>query len=150
MQNSRSLRTVLFLAFVIHLSFASLFFFTPSVVEQLYRMPLVDALHFYFSLQHGAMFFVLAALALLAFLRPEGFRLLSLVLLLHLFALFIADVVLLARGTVPFTILLPEMVYFVFMSGALIRFVSLSSPKPPVSVPQNTGDAQPTSESPSL
>ncbi|OIO55158.1 hypothetical protein AUJ46_01770 [Candidatus Peregrinibacteria bacterium CG1_02_54_53] len=131
MQNSRSLRAVLFIACAINLSFASLFFFSPSLVERLYGISLADPLHYYFSLQHGALFFVLAALALLAFLRPEGFRLLSLALLLHFFALFVADVVLLSRGMMPFTTLLPEMVYFVLMSGALIRFVSFS-PSPPV------------------
>ncbi len=148
MQNSRSLRAVLFIACAINLSFASLFFFSPSLVERLYGIPLTDPLHYYFSLQHGALFFVLAALALLAFLRPEGFRLLSLALLLHLFALFVADVVLLARGIMPFTVLLPEMVYFVLMSGALIRFVSFTEPKLVLPVQQKPGKESPTSESP--
>ncbi|ALM09593.1 MAG TPA: hypothetical protein DEB30_04850 [Candidatus Peribacter riflensis] len=145
MQNTRSLRAVLFIACAINLSFASLFFFSPSLVERLYGIPLADPLHYYFSLQHGALFFVLAALALLAFLRPEGFRLLSLALLLHFFALFVADVVLLAREMMPFTTLLPEMVYFVLMSGALIRFMSFSSSPP---VPQKVSAESPTSESP--
>ncbi|MFH1444465.1 MAG: hypothetical protein ABIG34_03685 [Candidatus Peregrinibacteria bacterium] len=148
MQNSRSLRAVLFIACAINLSFASLFFFSPSLVERLYGVPPVDPLHFYFSLQHGALFFVLAALALLAFLRPEGFRLLSLALLLHFFALFVADVVLLSRGMMPFTVLLPEMVYFVLISGALIRFVSLTEPKLVLPVQQKPSAESPTSESP--
>lgn len=140
MQNSRSLRAVLLIACAVNASFASLFSFSPALVERLYGSPLTDPLHFYFSAQHGAVFFVLAILALLALLRPQGFRLLSLVLLLQFLALFIADVVLLARGVLTFKILLPEMVYFALMSAALIRFVPLTAPKPALQVQQKKED----------
>lgn len=136
MQHSRSLRVVLAIALVVNATWAYMFSLLPSVVERLYGIAPSDPLHFYFLAQHGAMFFVLALLALLALLRPQGFLLLSLILLLQYLAFFIADVALLARGVMTLKILLPEMAYFVLMCAALIRLAPLTSPKAAVPVPR--------------
>jgi len=122
MQNTRSLRTVLALAFLLNLTWANLFSFAPSMVERLYRLPLADGLTTYLAMSRGASFFVLAIISLLALLKPRSFRAMTLVLLIAYFCLFLVDVIVLARGQMGLMVLLPEMVAFVLLSGALVRF----------------------------
>ncbi|MDD4628840.1 MAG: hypothetical protein PHE68_05645 [Candidatus Peribacteraceae bacterium] len=126
MTNTRSLRVVLALAFLLNLTWANLFSFAPRMVERLYRLPLVDGLTTYFAMSRGAAFFVLAIISLLALLKPRSFRVMTLVLLIAYFCLFLVDVIVLARGQMSFGVLLPEMVAFVILSGALVRFYPIA------------------------
>ncbi|MDO8468887.1 MAG: hypothetical protein Q7S29_03980 [Candidatus Peribacter sp.] len=123
MQNTRSLRVVLALAFVLNLTWANLFAFAPGLVERLYGLPLLDGLHAYLALSRAAAFLLLAVVSLLAFLRPVGFRAMTVVLLLAYFCFFLVDVIVLVRGQMTFGALLPEMVAFVLLVAGLVRFV---------------------------
>jgi hypothetical protein len=122
MQNVRSLRVVLVIATAVNVSFGWMFSFTPSLVERLYGLPLMDDLHVYLSMSRGAFFFLLAGAALFAFLRPRGYRILTILLIGAYFLLFLTDVIVLARGMMEFRKLLPEMTYFILVSAALVRF----------------------------
>ncbi|MDD5040880.1 MAG: hypothetical protein PHX87_01885 [Candidatus Peribacteraceae bacterium] len=123
MQNTRSLRVVLTLAFVLNLTWANLFAFAPGLVERLYGFPILDGLHAYLALSRAAAFLFLAAVSLLAFLRPVGFRVMTSVLLLAYFCFFLVDVVVLVRGQMTFGALLPEMIAYVLLMAGLVRFV---------------------------
>jgi len=122
MQNTRSLRTVLALALLLNLTWANLFSFAPGMTERLYRMPMTEGWHAYLAVSRGAAFFVLAIISLLALLRPRSFRSMTVVLLVAYFCFFLVDVIVLARGQMAFMVLLPEMIAYVFLSGALVRF----------------------------
>lgn len=126
MQNLRSLRVVLAIAFAVNVTWGYMFAFTPSLVERLYGFPLLDDLHAYLSLSRGAIFFFLAVAALLAALKPHAFRVLTLLLLIAYFLLFLVDVIVLARGRMSIGHLLPEMAYFLLIGAALVRFSPLT------------------------
>ncbi len=123
MPHTRTLRVILAIAFILNLTWANLFAFAPSLVERLYGLPLLDGLHAYLALSRAAAFLLLAVVSLLAFLRPVGFKALTVVLIVAYFCFFLVDVVMLARGQMSFGALLPEMVAYVLLMAGLIRFV---------------------------
>ena len=129
MTNTRSLRTVLALAFVLNLTWANLFAFAPSMVEGLYRLPLIDGMHLYLSMSRGAAFLILSIVALLPLVLPVRFREMTLVLVIAYFCFFLVDVILLARGQMGLMVLLPEMIAFMLLSAALVRFSPLMQQK---------------------
>jgi hypothetical protein len=121
-QHLRSLRVILLIAVIVNVSWGYLFSFTPSLVEVLYGLRPKDDLHIFLSMSRGAFFFLLGLVALLGFLRPRGLKSLTLVLIVAYFFLFLVDVIILARGMMHLQKLLPEMVYFILVGAALVRF----------------------------
>jgi len=126
MPDTRSLRVVLALAFILNLTWANLFAFSPSLVERLYGLPLLDDLHAYLALSRAASFLFLAVVSLLALMRPVGFRMMTLVLVVAYFCFFLVDVVVLARGQMSFGALLPEMIAYVLLMAGLVRFIPVT------------------------
>jgi len=123
MPHTRTLRVILAIAFVLNLTWANLFAFAPALVERLYGLPLLDGMHAYLALSRAAAFLLLAVIALLALLRPIGFRAMTIVLLVAYFCFFLVDVITLVRGQMTFGALLPEMVAFVLLIVGLVRFI---------------------------
>ncbi|MDD5623842.1 MAG: hypothetical protein PHI23_03990 [Candidatus Peribacteraceae bacterium] len=130
MPNTRSLRVILALAFVLNLTWANLFSFAPNMVARLYGLPLIDGLHAYLALSRGAAFLILSIVALLGFLKPQSFRAMTIVLLIAYFCLFLVDVIILTRGQMSLGALLPEMIAFLILSGALVRFYPVPTGTP--------------------
>jgi len=81
-----------------------------------------DSMHRYFSMVGGSLLIVIAIATLMAFMRPVKYMSLIIVLILYHLARFAVDLILIAQGDTPWNILVPEMVYFLVVSGALIRF----------------------------
>ena len=65
---------------------------------------------------------VIAIATALAFLQPIKYVNLIIVLILYHLARFVVDLILIAQGNTSWNILVPEMVYFLVVCGALIRF----------------------------
>jgi hypothetical protein len=123
MNTTRSLRVVLTLALVLNIAWANLFAFAPGLVARFYGLPLTDGMHAYLAWSRAAAFLVLAVTSLLALMRPVSFRVLTLVLLAAYFCFFLVDVIVLARGQMTFSALLPEMIAFVLLMAGLVRFI---------------------------
>lgn len=70
----------------------------------------------------GGMFSAFGLGALLAFFRPVKYSSVIVVLLIMHFTIFLVDVIVLARGQMPWKIIVPEMVYFLVISTALVRW----------------------------
>lgn len=123
MSNARTLRVVLALALVLNLAWADMFAFAPDLVARLYGLPLRDGMHAYLSMSRAAVFLLLAIVSLLALMRPVGFRAMTIVLIVAYFVFFLVDVIILARGQLTFTALLPEMIAYVLLMAGLVRSV---------------------------
>lgn|GEM_PF-1646205 len=122
MSNTRALRVVLTIALVLNLTWANMFAFAPATVARLYG-PLVDGMHAYLALSRAAAFLLLAIVALLALLRPVKYRVMTLVLLIAYFCFFLLDLIVLVRGQMAVSALLPEMIAYVLLMAGLVRFV---------------------------
>ena len=118
----RALRTVLAIILLVNAAFGYILLFAPSFLEKLYGFQLIDSTHEYLAMGMGALLIVLAIGALLAFLNPVKYTGTITLLILSYFALFVVDVVLLAQSKMPVSRLMPEMVYFLLICTALIRF----------------------------
>lgn len=101
---------------------AYLFFFTPEVLSSIYELPALDNTHQFLTMTVGALLSVFGLGALLAFFRPLKYGSIIIMLLLMHFMIFIIDVIVLARGQMPWKIIVPEMVYFLIVSTALVRW----------------------------
>ena len=82
----------------------------------------MDAMHRFLAMVIGALLGVFALGALLAFLLPKKYGTIIVMLLLMHFSLFLIDVVNLSRGDMALRALVPEMLYFLVISAALVRF----------------------------
>ena len=131
MSNTRSLRIVLALALVLNLTWANMFAFAQDLVTRLYGLPLVDGMHAYLALSRAAAFLLLAIVSLLALLRPVGYRVMTLVLLIAYFCFFLLDLIVLVRGQMTAGALLPEMIAYVLLMAGLVRFVPFQTQSTP-------------------
>ena len=77
----------------------------------------------------GALLSVFGLGALLAFFRPVKYGSIVIMLVLMHFMIFLIDVIVLARGQMTWQSILPEMVYFLIMSTALVRWYPLRQKK---------------------
>lgn len=85
-------------------------------------LPALDNAHQFLTMTVGALLSVFGLGALLAFFRPVKYGTIIIMLLLMHFMIFIIDVVVLARGQMPWKVIVPEMVYFLVVSTALVRW----------------------------
>lgn len=117
-----ALRIVLAIVFLANLYFAFIFIANPESVAEIYQMEILDTVHQYLAMTVGALLGVFALGALLPFVKPLKYGSIIIMLLLMHFSIFLVDVVLLSRGALSWTILLPEMIYFLLISTALVRY----------------------------
>lgn len=118
----RSLRLTLGIALIFTLYFAYVMLFTSPSLTDIYDIVEFDAMHRYLSMVGGALLVVIAVATLLTFLQPLKYVNLIIVLILYHLARFVVDLILIAQGNTPWNILVPEMIYFLVVCGALIRF----------------------------
>ena len=88
----------------------------------IYGVQVVDAVHRSLSMSIGALLAVFALGAVLAFLRPQKYGAIIIMILLMHFSVFLIDVVIIAQGDMPFGTLFPEIAYFLIISTALVRW----------------------------
>lgn len=133
----RALRTTLAFVFLLSLYFSYMMLFDPSMLMEIYDVSVFDAMHSYFSMVAGAMLTVIAIGAALAFLQPVKYANIVMLLVIYHLARFVVDVILLAQGQILIRLLLPEMVYFLFMCAALIRYFPVRIKKPEEEDPES-------------
>lgn len=104
---------------------AYLFFFTPEIIAVWYALPAIDNTHRFLTMTIGALLSVFGLGALLAFFRPAKYGSIIIMLLLMHFMIFLIDVIVLARGQMAWSAIVPEMVYFLIISTALVRWYPL-------------------------
>lgn len=101
---------------------AYLFFMTPEILGIWYGLPPIDNTHRFLTMIIGSLLSVFGLGALLAFFRPVKYWSIIIMLLLMHFMIFLIDVIVLSRGQMPWEALLPEIVYFLIISTALVRW----------------------------
>ena len=116
------LRLVLAIVAGANLYAAYLFFFTPEVISVWYNLLPIDNVHRFLTMIIGALLSVFGLGALLALLRPAKYGAIIIMLLLMHFMIFVIDVIVLARGEMPLRSVVPEMIYFLVVSTALVRW----------------------------
>lgn len=116
------LRSVLILVSAANLYVAYLFFTSPETLSAMYGLSPATDVQQYLTMTIGALLGVFGLGALLPFFRPLQYGTIILMLLLMHFSIFLIDVVVLSRGLMDWQILLPEMLYFLVVSTALVRW----------------------------
>lgn len=119
------LRSVLLVVAACNLYAAYLFFFTPEVVSTLMHLPQPTGVQEYLTMTIGALTGVFGLGAILPLIKPLKYGAIILMLLLMHFSVFLVDVVILSRGALDWKIVLPEMMYFLIVSTALVRWYPL-------------------------
>lgn len=127
-----TLRLVLLTVCAANFYAAYLFFVTPEVIGDIYQLEVLDNMHRFLTMNLGALLSAFGFGALIAFFRPIKYASVIITLLLMHFMVFVVDVVVLARGQMPWEIIVPEMIYFLVVSTALVRWypVPAKEPKP--------------------
>jgi hypothetical protein len=123
------IRVVLAIVAAANFYAAYLFFFTPEIIAVWYQLPPIDNAHRFLTMVVGALLSVFGLGALLAFFRPVKYGSIVIMLVLMHFMIFLIDVIVLARGQMTWQSILPEMVYFLIMSTALVRWYPLRQKK---------------------
>lgn len=123
------LRLALLAVATVNLYVAYLFFFTPEVIGVWYTLPPIDNVHRFLTMMLGALLSVFGLGALLAFIRPVRYAAIVIMLLLMHFAVFLIDVIVIARGEMPWDALMPEIIYFLIVSTVLVRWYPLGKKK---------------------
>lgn len=118
----RVIRIVLATVAAANFSLAYLFFLTPEVFGDIYQLQALDNAHRFLTMTVGGMFAAFGMGALLAFFRPVKYGSIIIMLLIMHFTVFLVDVIVLARGQMPWKIIVPEMIYFLIISTALVRW----------------------------
>lgn len=108
---------------------AYLFFFTPEIFADIYQLQALDNAHTFLTMTVGALLSVFGLGALLAFFRPLKYGSIIIMLLLMHFMIFVIDVIVLARAQMPWKVIVPEMVYFLVVSTALVRWYPIAKKK---------------------
>jgi len=116
------IRLVLLVVCAANMYAAYIFFMTPNIVADIFQLPPLDNVHQYLTMIIGALFSVFGLGALLAFARPRKYGSIIIMLLLMHFMIFLIDVIVLSRVQMPWKAVLPEMVYFLIVSTALVRW----------------------------
>ena len=122
-QSIGTLRFVLALVFLVTLLAAYIFLSAPQFVLNFYEdVTQIDTAHVHLSMVTGAFLLVFAIGTLLAFLKPTKHAgTITLIILMH-FAMFIIDVLIMARGTdLQLRYILPEIIYMLAVCTLLIR-----------------------------
>tara|TARA_Y100000310_G_C20697455_1_gene826685 strand:+ start:5176 stop:5619 length:444 start_codon:yes stop_codon:yes gene_type:complete len=108
---------------------AYLFFFTPEIIGVWYVLPPIDNTHRFLTMIIGALLSVFGLGALLAFFRPVKYWSIIIMLLLMHFMIFLIDVIVLARGQMQWQSMIPEIVYFLVISTAMVRWFPVKKKK---------------------
>lgn len=116
------IRIILAIVAAANFCLAYLFFLTPEVFGQIYQLQALDNAHMFLTMTVGGMFAAFGLGALLAFFRPIKYGSIIIMLLIMHFTVFLVDVIVLARGQMPWKIIVPEMIYFLVVSTALVRW----------------------------
>ena len=116
------IRIILAIVATANLYAAYIFFISPEIIAYIYRIPPLDNVHSFLTMIIGALLSVFGLGAILAFFRPRKYGSIIIMLLLMHFMIFLIDVVVLARGQMPWKAVVPEMVYFLIISTALVRW----------------------------
>ena len=116
------IRIILAIVAAANFFLAYLFFLTPEVIAEIYQLEILDNAHRFLTMTVGGMFAAFGLGALLAFLRPVKYGSIIIMLLIMHFTIFLVDVIVLARGQMPWKIIVPEMLYFLVISTALVRY----------------------------
>ncbi|MBT4119914.1 MAG: hypothetical protein HOG89_00770 [Candidatus Peribacter sp.] len=114
---------------------AYLFFMTPEIIGIWYTLPPIDNTHRFLTMIIGALLSVFGLGALLAFFRPVKYWSIIIMLLLMHFMIFLIDVIVLARGQMMWQSIVPELIYFLVMSTALVRWFPVKKKKKEPEVP---------------
>ena len=136
------IRLVLLTVATANFSAAYLFFFTPEVIGDIYQLQTLDNMHRFLTMNIGALLSAFGLGALVAFFRPVKYGSIIIMLLLMHFLIFIVDVVVLARGQMPWEIIVPEMIYFLVVSTALVRWYPVKEKKKPEPEPTEPKSVQ--------
>ncbi len=126
---------------------AYLFFFTPEIIGVWYGLPPPDNTQRYLTMVIGALLAAFGVGALVAMLRPIKYGAIIIMLLLMHFAIFLVDVIVLARGQMQFSSIAPEMVYFLVVSTALVRWYPVGRKTEKPILRKDAEDAEETEES---
>lgn len=116
------IRIILAIVAAANFFLAYLFFLTPEAIAEIYQLEILDNAHRFLTMTVGGMFAAFGIGALLAFFRPVKYGAIIIMLLLMHFTIFLVDVIVLARGQMPWEIIVPEMLYFLVISTALVRY----------------------------
>ncbi|MDP6561343.1 MAG: hypothetical protein QF793_00280 [Candidatus Peribacteraceae bacterium] len=108
---------------------AYLFFFTPEIIGVWYVLPPIDNTHRFLTMIIGALLSVFGLGALLAFFRPAKYWSIIIMLLLMHFMIFLIDVIVLSRGQMQWQSMIPEIVYFLVISTAMVRWFPVKKKK---------------------
>jgi hypothetical protein len=122
------------LAIVVAANFyaAFVFFITPEIMGEWYSLRPIDNTHRFLTMVVGAFLSVFGLGALLAFFKPVKYWSIIIMLLLMHFMIFLVSVIVLARGQMQWQTLLPEIIYFLVISTALVRWFPVKKkPEPP-------------------
>ena len=114
-------RLFLLLIAIIYILMGGLMMFDIQFFSTIYDFSSLNSLHHYLASRNGALFIALGLGALFAIWRPSSQRGIITMLLIAAFFLFIGDVVALARGYLPFGIVLPELIFFVINWIVLLK-----------------------------
>ncbi|MFA7682361.1 MAG: hypothetical protein WCX61_05015 [Candidatus Peribacteraceae bacterium] len=131
-----ALRTTLIVALAITLYFAYVMLFTPPMFLAMYEVDAFDAMHRYLSMVSGALLVTVGIGMLLVLLRPVKYASIVMILIIYHFARFVVDLILIVQGDIAPSLLIPEMVYFLVMCVALIRFYPVKPRAPKEKVVQ--------------
>ncbi len=82
----------------------------------------MDNFHRFLTMTIGALISVFGLGAILPIVKPLKYGAIIIMLLLMHFTIFLIDVVTLARGQMPWNVIVPEMIYFLVVSTALVRW----------------------------
>lgn len=129
-QSFTVLRIILAIVFLSNLYFAYVFFTQPESIAEIYQIELIDAVHQYLAMTVGALLGVFALGALLPLFRPLKYGSIIIMLLLMHFSIFLVDVILLSRAAMSWTVLVPEMIYFLVISTLLVRYYPIREKAP--------------------
>lgn len=116
------LRLVLLIVAAENFFFAYRFFFTPQTIGAIYNMPVLSGTEEYLTMAIGAFLAVFGLGAILPLIKPLKYGAIILMLLIMHFLIFLVDVIVLSRSLMDWKILAPEMVYFLVVSTALVRW----------------------------
>ena len=123
-QSFTVLRIILIAVCAANFYAAYVFFATPEVISGMYGQPM-DHFHTFLAMVIGALMSVFAFGTILPIVKPLKYGAIIIMLLLMHFTIFLIDVVTLARGQMPWSVILPEMIYFLVVSTALVRWYPL-------------------------
>lgn len=116
------LRVILAFVVLANACLAYMFIVKPEAVIEMYQFQAIDGVHQSLAMTVGALLSVFAVGALFPLVKPLKYGSIIIMLLLMHFSVFLVDVILLSRGVLHLLTVLPEVIYFLVISTALVRY----------------------------